>query len=140
MSLVQLIYVSSATKELSDDVLDQILESSVTHNGPQDVTGLLLYCGGNFMQVLEGEESEVSKTYDRISKDHRHHNLFILSKEKIEKKDFSAWSMGFRRVTTADTVTHPAYAPLFVNGFDAAKIGAVDGLALAVLKEFSKNQ
>ena len=138
MSLVRLIYVSSATEMLSDEILDSILESSVRHNAPQNVTGMLLYCGGNFMQVLEGEESEITETYNRICIDPRHHDVFMLSREKIKEKDFSAWSMGFHRITTADTVTHPAYAALCINGFDAEKIGAVDGLAIAILKEFSK--
>ena len=138
MALVQLIYVSSATEELSDEVLNQILESSVKHNSPQNVTGMLLYCGGNFMQVLEGEETEINETYKRICIDPRHHSIFLLSRERIKEKQFSAWSMGFHRITSADTLTHPAYANLCINGFDTEKIGAVEGVALAILQEFSK--
>lgn len=63
MALVRLIYVSSAVEELPDQVLDDILKSAVQHNKPQNITGMLLYCGGNFMQVLEGEEAAVKETY-----------------------------------------------------------------------------
>lgn len=138
MSLIQLIYVSSAIEELSDAQLDAILESSVRHNQPQAVTGMLLYSRGNFMQVLEGEEAAIDETYDRICQDPRHHNLFLLSREPIAEREFSTWNMAFRRLTRHDAEVHPAYAPYFINGFSAAEIGARRGLAAEMLKQFSK--
>ena len=138
MPLIQLIYVSSAVEEFSDDELDRILESSVRHNTPQAVTGMLLYSRGSFMQVLEGEEDAVEETWQRIGKDPRHFDIFLLSREIIEQKEFASWSMAFHRLGSDDAGRHPAYAPLFVNGFDAGAISAVDGTAAAMLKLFNK--
>ncbi|MCK6375779.1 MAG: BLUF domain-containing protein, partial [Zoogloea sp.] len=64
--LVQLIYVSSAARLLDEQALRAILESSVRHNTPQAVTGMLLYANGAFMQVLEGDEAAVAETMSRI--------------------------------------------------------------------------
>lgn len=136
MPLQQLIYVSSAVEVLPDEELDRILESSVRHNTPQQVTGMLLYSGGNFMQVLEGEAAALDETYDRICHDPRHRNIVLLYREVISSRSFMRWSMGFHRVTPKDAETHPAYAHLFSDGFDAQAIGAESGLAAALLLQF----
>lgn len=138
MALIQLIYVSSAIEELNDEQLDRILESSVRHNQPQSVTGMLLYARGNFMQVIEGEEAAINETYHRICQDPRHHNIFLLSREPIAKREFSTWSMAYHRLTQQDAEAHPAYAPYFINGFSAPEISARPGLAAEMLKQFSK--
>ena len=135
MDLVQLVYVSAATKLLTDEELDQILESSVRHNTQNGVTGLLLYTKGNFMQVLEGTESAVSETYARICKDTLHTHIILILKEAIEVREFSAWAMGYRRLSAIDLEKHPEQGHLFANGFDA-KVLASDGTALSLLKSF----
>ena len=65
MPLVQLIYVSSACRELSDEELEHILESSIRHNTQQGITGVLLYTNGRFMQVIEGEEAAIETRVSR---------------------------------------------------------------------------
>ncbi|MCK6392788.1 BLUF domain-containing protein [Zoogloea sp.] len=138
MPLVQLIYVSSACKELSDDELDRILESSIRHNAQQGITGVLLYLNGNFMQVIEGEEAAIDETYSRIRDDERHKGLFVLARDVIPERDFPGWSMGFRRLTKRDVEHHPAFAPFLLGGFDAATIGARPGAVTEMLRQFSR--
>ncbi|HOY02278.1 MAG TPA: BLUF domain-containing protein [Zoogloea sp.] len=137
MPLVQLIYVSSACRELSDEELDHILESSIRHNTQQGITGVLLYTNGSFMQVIEGEEAAIEETYSRICDDDRHKDVFLLSKEVIAKRDFPRWAMGFRRLSRGEFESHPAYAPLLPDGFDAERIGAQPGVATEMLRQFS---
>lgn len=140
MSLIHLIYVSTACQELETPELDHILDASVRHNAPQQITGMLLYAGGSFMQVLEGEEAAVDETLGRIVKDSRHTDLTIIERMPIASRSFSEWSMGFRRLSREDAATHPAYVPFFVNGFDAGSIGAKPGLALEILTKFASLQ
>jgi hypothetical protein len=136
MSLVQLIYVSSATHPLSDDELDKILESSVRHNTTSNITGMMLYSEGNFLQVLEGSEAAVEETYQRICQDPRHTNFFLISKEEIPQREFSAWQMGFRRLSKLDAENTPSYAPLFEKGFDSQQLSAQSGLAAEMMRQF----
>lgn len=136
MALVQLIYVSTADHELSVQELEEVHCDSVSHNKPQGITGMLLYSRGTFIQVLEGEESVVDETYKRICRDSRHHDIYLLTKEPISKREFTSWHMGFRHMTEQDAINYPHYAPMFQYGFDAKKIGAVDGLALSMLRQF----
>ena len=137
MPLVQLIYVSSARQELSEAELDAILESSVRHNTPQQVTGLLLYSHGSFMQVLEGESAAVEETFGRICQDPRHVHVIELMKEEIAEREFGHWAMGFRRLPKADLAKHEAFLPMFVHGFDAAALQAKPGNALELLRHFA---
>lgn len=136
MSLIQLMYVSSATHQFSDHELDRILESCARHNAATGITGMLLYSEGNFMQVLEGSESAVAETYERICQDSRHTNFFLLSKDETPRREFSAWNMGFRRLTRRDAQNSPTYAPLFEHGFDPQQLGAQSSLAAEMLREF----
>jgi hypothetical protein len=138
MRLIQLIYVSTATAEFEADEIRKILDSSVRHNTPQEVTGLLLYTHGSFMQVLEGEEVAVDETMSRIKADDRHHSINVLSRTTISTREFGSWSMGFRGVTAPDVEMWPAYSPFFKFGFNSDKIGAKPGFALEILQAMAK--
>lgn len=137
MSLTRLIYVSTATGILDEDELKRILESSVRHNSPQQVTGMLLYFDGSFMQVLEGDEAAIDEVMSRISNDRRHHSIFVLVKEPIETRESGSWSMGFKRLTKKDAESCPEFAPFFEAGFDARRMGATPGIAMGMLTEFA---
>jgi hypothetical protein len=136
MSLIELIYVSTATHELSDQELRQILDASVRNNSPHHITGMLLYAAGSFMQILEGTEADVDESMARIGKDPCHHNIIELSRTQVPVRAFAQWSMGFRALTTQDAKSWPGFAPFFEHGFNAALIGAKPGLAMDLLKNF----
>ena len=139
MELVQLIYISEAKEELSDEELDKILESSVRHNTVQEVTGILLFWCGKFMQVIEGPDAAINETLKRICNDTRHHQIYVISRCSVLERQFPAWHMGFHQVTKLDEEAHPAFIPLLIDGFDAKRIGAESGLATDLLKQFCKN-
>lgn len=140
MALIHLIYVSTAREEFDTAELDRILESAARHNALQNVSGMLLYAGGNFMQVLEGEESAVDETYARVDKDPRHSDVYLLVREPISQRDFAQWRMGFRRLGATDAASNSAFAPLFVRGFVSTSLRAKPGLALDMLKSFAVAQ
>jgi hypothetical protein len=90
-----IVYVSAAVKLLDDDQLFDILSSSRKNNAERDVTGVLLYSEGVFMQVLEGVGDDVDFIFSKIEQDLRHKNMITLIDEPISHKSFSDWSMGF---------------------------------------------
>ena len=53
--MIQLIYASYATREMSNEDLIDLLEKSRQRNSRQNITGLLLYAEKKFLQVLEGQ-------------------------------------------------------------------------------------
>ena len=60
MSLTQLLYVSTIAPGVSPDNVMAIHAQSQRKNAERDVTGLLLYGRGNFMQLLEGDGAVVT--------------------------------------------------------------------------------
>jgi len=115
MSLIHLVYISSAAQAFSEADLVALLEHSRRNNEAAGISGLLVYRDGNIMQVLEGEEETVMKTFSRIAKDPRHLGLITLLKEPIAERTFDEWSMGFRNLNKAKASEISGYND-FMNG------------------------
>lgn len=118
MALITLIYVSSATKTVKDSDIVDILKASREANGKVDITGILLFKDGNFMQVLEGEAAVVDALHGKISKDPRHTGLITLLRKPITERSFSNWKMGFKDMgglTPAEKSGHSDYLDLPLN-------------------------
>lgn len=140
MNLVEVIYVSIATHSLFDWELRRILESAMRHNEEDQITGMLLYSKGSFMQVLEGEKSAVDAALVKIASDPRHHKLQVIARAEITQRSFATWAMGFHGVTAADALSWPGFAPFFQEGFSAESISTKPGVALDILKAFAKGE
>lgn len=103
MSIYKLVYLSHATPSFNEKVdLPEILEKSRKNNTGVNVSGLLLYTNGLFIQLLEGEEKDVNKTYTKIVKDHRHSDAVIIAKKTEEERSFENWSMGYIAPTESE--------------------------------------
>jgi hypothetical protein len=138
MPVTQLIYVSSMLGE-TEGQLASILESSVRHNLQNGITGMLLYCRGGFMQVLEGNATQVHETFARICADPRHHHIIPLSDTEEPMRHFENWSMGYKFVDASTVAMFPHLAPLFNFRTQADQIKGVPGLAMDMMKMFSND-
>jgi hypothetical protein len=93
--LTSLVYVSSAVKNLSNDDLEHLLSRARGRNLEHNISGLLLFIGGNFMQCIEGEAHDVDYIFEMIMEDAMHAGLIKLLHEPIENRDFSNWAMAY---------------------------------------------
>ncbi|GAA4340599.1 hypothetical protein GCM10023149_52160 [Mucilaginibacter gynuensis] len=131
-----LIYVSTATKLLSEYELTDLLTESRDLNARDNITGMLLYAEGTFIQVLEGEQHVVSATFNRIEQDSRHKNIILLTVGTISNRNFPSWTMGFMSAN-ADILSefsgyiNPAQIG-FLNGPDGSKV-------IKLLKSFAQD-
>jgi hypothetical protein len=116
--MYHLLYVSSAVNLFSDRQLEELLEVSRTNNSSRGVTGLLLYVGGNFIQMLEGEKEVVLATHMRIANDPRHRGLITLLQGDCAKREFHDWSMGFKKVDGPEAAQAPGYSDFLNKGPD----------------------
>ena len=114
--MFSLTYVSTATTLMSVPQLVDLLEESRPRNRARGLTGMLLYSGGNVIQVLEGAAADVETVFASIERDPRHHEIVVLQRKDVEERAFPDWAMGFRNVserevrdvmTLADFVRHP---------------------------------
>ena len=91
-----------------------MLEISRRNNALIDVTGMLVYRDGNFMQAIEGEEETILRLQEKIKRDPRHDGLITLLTQRIETRQFPAWSMGFRNLADPALRGMPGYSE-FLN-------------------------
>ena len=100
--MIRLLYISSAVKPMNDDQLLVLLQECRHSNSKEGITGMLLYCGESFIQVLEGEEEDIDELFKVIKKDPRHTNVTVLEKKEISERKFANWSMGFKSISDED--------------------------------------
>lgn len=99
--IYQLLYVSAAKQSLNAAEMLRILEQSRTANQQRNITGILLYCEGSIIQLLEGDESTVESLFQTISADQRHDNVQRLYSHCNAHRHFPDWSMGYEELPEA---------------------------------------
>lgn len=113
--MIHLIYASSASRLMSGDELVELLRQARAKNEKLHVTGMLLYQGGNFLQVLEGEEETVTELYEVIRSDPRHYDVTPILKRPVTERIFPDWEMGFSNLDGMDLSQLPGYTDFLQN-------------------------
>lgn len=91
----QLVYLSHAVADISYTDIREILDVSRVHNAKEDITGILIYREGYFLQVLEGNKDSILSLVERIRQDDRNFKLRVLIESEGQNRLFSGWSMAF---------------------------------------------
>ncbi len=133
-------YVSSAYKKLDTIELTDLLQKSQKNNLKRNITGMLLYCDGDFIQTLEGEESIVKEAYQIIHQDSRHRCIIKIKEGTHHSRNFSSWSMGFRNLGREELTAILGYKSFdqknLFNEFNSTEKHP----AVLALSSFYKNQ
>lgn len=138
--MFSIIYVSSATRLWTQAELLDLLAWSREHNAALGVTGMLLYKGGNFLQILEGEEEPTRALYERIHRDPRHHGVIVLLQGLTRTRHFAGWAMGFGDLDDPAAVLDvPGYSNFLNTPLTAAEFGPDPGRAERFLLMFKRN-
>ena len=94
--LIHVIYVSSAAPDISEHDTVKFLNEARKANRKNDVSGMMLYIGGCFLQLLEGEAARVDSACSAIFHDKREMRMVL--REPIAEREFPEWTMGFEAV------------------------------------------
>jgi hypothetical protein len=135
MSINQLIYISQATRKMSQEDLSAIQEKAKTNNAPLDITGSLFYNGGWFLQVLEGPVAALDKLYKKIELDPRHKNSRILYDEPANFRTFPRWGMNMTNLNDRQADKYDELVEVLEAAQTNRKIGSTSP-AVALLKIF----
>ena len=101
--MMQYFYVSSARADLKYEEILHIVEKAREFNSAHGITGVLLYKGGIFLQLLEGEDSEIRKVLtEKIKPDSKHSNIIEIFNVSAQERMFKEWSMGFCEMSELD--------------------------------------
>jgi hypothetical protein len=107
--VISMTYVSTAAEPFGDAEVRELLRHSRENNTRLGLTGMLLFKGDQFMQVLEGDDETVHALYAVIAADPRHTDVRTLLSTPITRRQFSEWSMGYQAVSDDSLREIPGY-------------------------------
>ncbi len=99
MRLKTLTYTSRARLDLSDEDLAAIHQSARHLNALDGISGMLLFDGARFLQILEGAEDAIDTLVERLRMDPRHSAFEVRDERYVERRSFPDWSMELVRVS-----------------------------------------
>lgn len=86
--LTTLLYRSHISEDVPVKILGGMVSKASQFNAEFDVTGILLFNGTHFFQLLEGPEAGVLTVYERICADKKHYNLVELMRDYAPSRRF----------------------------------------------------
>ena len=101
MSLKSLTYTSLARLDLDASDLEAIHRSARELNALDGITGLLIFNGTHFLQIVEGSPRAIDDLVERLRRDRRHSGFEVRDERTVEQRSFPDWSMELVRVSAS---------------------------------------
>lgn len=101
-SVYRVFYTSKAAPELDSSDLNDIIRTAQEKNDPLGITGMLLFIGNYFCQVIEGSKDDVDALFMKIIGDQRHSDVKMIFAQAGHERLFPKWSMGLKVFTDQD--------------------------------------
>jgi hypothetical protein len=93
--IYQILYISDLSDDTTAAQISEVLTSARTRNAERNITGVLLFDGAHFVQLLEGEKDDVESLMRAIDADTRHCNVFILHSGLSKVRRFFNFGAGY---------------------------------------------
>ena len=116
-SIHQLVYISAAEHDFTEAELQELLTKARKNNHSLNISGMLLFHEGSFIQALEGNKDSVNCLYNKIAEDKRHSETRVLYRGDQEERDFDTWSMGFYRSDQSSAENLDGFHQFLRSGF-----------------------
>ena len=101
MTLKSLTYTSFAGLDLEADDLEAIHRTARNANALDGITGLLIFNGTHFLQIIEGDPRAIDDLVEKLRRDPRHSGLEIRDERIVDARSFPDWSMELVRVSAS---------------------------------------
>lgn len=137
--MLSVVYISSAVVPFTDEQLTDLLAQSRADNSRAGISGMLVYKGGNFMQVIEGDDAAVEALHAKISQDPRHCGMVTLLRETVTERQFPEWSMGFRNLQSLTAEAVEGFSEFLNCDLTGKEFRENPSLAQKLLLSFKKN-
>jgi len=137
--IYSLLYISTALHHFSKDDLLELLAKSRQNNAKLGITGMLLYKGDVFQQVLEGPEDAVKSVFAKISADPRHRGIIKVLETVDDERQFPDWSMGFSDLDSAEAAAVPGYSSFLNTSLMDERFISNPRIAVQLMHVFKKN-
>lgn len=116
MQLKSLTYTSQAQPGLSDRDVGDIHVASRHLNALDGISGVLIFDGVSFLQIIEGVADAIDSLAERLRRDGRHVDFMVRDERVIDNRSFSDWSMNLVRVTAGYEDAWTQIAPVLPEG------------------------
>jgi type II secretory pathway component PulM len=70
-----------------------IERAAQSRNVIDGITGVLLFSGCHFLQVIEGPREKLEHLMQRLTRDPRHSDIKIVLRDAIDQRRYAGWSM-----------------------------------------------
>lgn len=137
--MLSLVYVSSAVENMTNKELRELLEISRVNNLKNEITGMMLYKNGNFMQAMEGPDNVVRNLYRKVKADRRHRNVFKVFETNIEAREFGEWSMALCNFNQTPEESTEGFSEFSCEPLDSRAFRDTLTTAHKLLLSFRKN-
>ena len=101
MKLTSVTYTSLARLDLQSADLEDIHRTAREVNALEGITGLLVFNGTHFLQIIEGSETAIDELVEKLRADPRHTGFEIRDRRKVDARSFPDWSMELVRVNAS---------------------------------------
>jgi len=101
MTLKSLTYTSLASFDLQASDLEAIHRTARETNALDGITGLLIFNGTHFLQIIEGAPNAIDELVEKLRRDPRHSGLEVRDEREISERSFPDWSMELVRVSAS---------------------------------------
>ena len=101
MALKSLTYTSLARLDLTAEDLEAIYRTAREVNALEGITGLLIFNGTHFLQIIEGDPQAIDELVERLRGDPRHSGFEVRDERMAEARSFPGWSMELVRVSAS---------------------------------------
>ncbi len=98
MDITSLTYTSLARLDLGASDLEDIHRAARELNALDGITGLLVFNGTHFLQIVEGSREAIEELLERLRRDPRHTGLEVRDQHRVAQRSFPDWSMELVRV------------------------------------------
>ena len=107
--LHSLMYSSIADPNLSQSDIEELVAQARRSNALHDITGLLVFQDGCFLQMLEGDRKVLSQLFERkLMHDSRHRSVTLFHDEPLTTRRFRFWHLAFSDLAKqADRISSP---------------------------------
>ena len=101
MALKSLTYTSLARLDLTAQDLEAIHRTARDVNALEGITGMLIFNGTHFLQIIEGAPRAIDELVERLRGDHRHSGFEVRDERMVEARSFPDWTMELVRVSAS---------------------------------------
>ena len=119
MTLKSLTYTSLARLDLQASDLEAIHRTAREVNALEGVTGLLIFNGTHFLQIIEGAPDAIDELVERLRRDTRHSGLEVRDQRETDARSFPTgrwnWSRSVPAISKPGTQSRTGFQSWWPN-------------------------